>query len=737
MPSNVIDLSPASVRSSLNAFKEHGRLEDFLSTLTALAPSTIDVPGVWQEWKRLNGQITADKPVNQVLDWLSGLAFPSAYADEAETAADSAFTGGDEEGGTGGFKPKLRVSDLNMDFLKLGWQCAEEAEERTEYRVLKMKDPANPYGVFFAAYPLEKVLPGYPIVDEAARLITRYLNDIYRLGVPVQPENPEYIPVSNPRLRAFVEQELLPWAFGHELGMLVGEESEEANSRRHQLETLRAFQNHLVSFLDVLWVSSELELDGQDDPPLHVLAEAMVYLPQAYFERITANISVEEGLGEFPGLHEFYEVMLSLPLGETYSSWEEFEQEVLEDNPLRGYTEHFQYLSEFPVVPLAALPRLIDVESYENLFGTAENQGGLTINWPLISDILPKRLTRLRRKKYEGKSPFDLETAANLGFWILSTKFGAHDLTYMLPCTVDGLGFGRNPFASDEFFPNERSELYLLVYRLALEEGWHAFARAVLIFYLFSQPIISKGPLHVDWSDLGQVMQSASGLPGAEEVAYAARLAMEILETNGQKDSLDHLNLQAWAVHEAVKPVPLDLPLVRHGEIEKDLKESIGNEAWIKLSIYGKRQLLDAEADWSAKHRDVGKGRGDFGVVAVSYVKVFEGELLNRLAPVFQSSAYIEYFKTTHNRIPERHMTIGPALHLLKDFAQLPMALQGHINDIGIRVQDDQALIKSLLDAMKVRNKGAHAGEFNEKEFVDLRKLLFEKGGLRRFIELM
>jgi hypothetical protein len=740
MPSNVIDLTPASIRSSLNAFREHRRLEDFLSTLTALAPSTIDVPDVWQAWKRLNGQITADKPVNQVLDWLSGLAFPSAYPDEAETDEDLAFTAEDEEDGISNFEQKSREDGLARVAFEAGFQFATKVLEHTEYRELKMKDPANPYGFFFAAYPLDKVLPNYLIVDEAARLIARYLNTIYQRGGATQTVKPEYIPVNNPRLREFVEQELLPWAFNHELGTLVGDESEEANWRRHQLETLRAFRNHFVSFLDGLWISRELKLGDRDDPPLRVLAEAMVYLPQAYFERITSNLSVEEGLGELPGLHEFYQIMLSLPLGETYSSWEEFEQEVSYDNPLRVYTEHFQDLSEFPVVPLAVLPRLIDVESHENLFGTAVNDlEGHTIDWPLISDILPKRITRLRRKKYEGKSPFDLETAANLGFWLYlsCTRFGAHDLSYILPCTVEGRGFGINPFASDEFSPKDRSELYLLVYRLALEEGWHAFARAVLIFYLFSQPIFSKGPLHVDWSDLGQVMQSASTLPGAEQVAHAASLAMEILENNGQKDSLDYLNLQAWAVHETVEAVPADLPLVRYEEIEKDLIESIGREAWMKLSPKGKRQLLDAEADWSAKHRDVGKGRGDFGVVAVSYVKVFEGELLNRLDPVFQSSAFIEYFKTTYHRSPERHMSIGPALHLLKDFTKLPKALQEHINDIGIRVQDDQALIKRLLDAMKVRNKGAHAGEFNEKEVVDLRKLLFEKGGLRRFIELL
>jgi hypothetical protein len=38
---------------------------------------------------------------------------------------------------------------------------------------------------------------------------------------------------------------------------------------------------------------------------------------------------------------------------------------------------------------------------------------------------------------------------------------------------------------------------------------------------------------------------------------------------------------------------------------------------------------------------------------------------------------------------------------------------------------------------MQYRNKGAHAGPFNEKQFLDLRKLVFEAKSLKRFIELL
>jgi hypothetical protein len=75
-------------------------------------------------------------------------------------------------------------------------------------------------------------------------------------------------------------------------------------------------------------------------------------------------------------------------------------------------------------------------------------------------------------------------------------------------------------------------------------------------------------------------------------------------------------------------------------QIVDELIEQIGKEAWLKLSYQGKRQLQDAESLWSSMHMKLGRGSGDFGLVATAYVKVFEGEILERLRPMTATQAF-------------------------------------------------------------------------------------------------
>ena len=108
-----------------------------------------------------------------------------------------------------------------------------------------------------------------------------------------------------------------------------------------------------------------------------------------------------------------------------------------------------------------------------------------------------------------------------------------------------------------------------------------------------------------------------------------------------------------------------------------------------------------------------------------------------KLAGVFSSAAFQSYYKDAYNRPPERHITLGPMLTLIKKFKRHKPELQQVIIDANIHLQDDEALISKLYAAMKYRNDGAHRDGLSEAEFLELRNLLFRDGVLKRFVELL
>lgn len=325
-----------------------------------------------------------------------------------------------------------------------------------------------------------------------------------------------------------------------------------------------------------------------------------------------------------------------------------------------------------------------------------------------------------------------------------------HDLSYLLAAPPDWvfddfvsfatLIYDKDTQEEKQHYAQERATNYMRVFHAAVEEGWDEFANAALAYFLFSQPIHFEKRLYVDWRDLGAALRLAPTLKGYHRVERALQVAGARICGDGQHH-YDALCLAAWVPAGAPHvELPADFTGVTESprkDIEKELIEDIGTETWLKLGTKAKQQLCDAERQWYRQHMDIGRGMKDWGGVALSFVKPIEGELGRKLDNVLGSAAFQNYHIRTYNQPPKRHIELGRMLYLFKEFGRLDQSLQSLIVDTNIRLQEDNDLIKRLLEAMKYRNKGAHRDGLSAVEFVKLRELLFEKGALKRFIELL
>jgi hypothetical protein len=739
---NIIDLIPGRLSELLDAFKDSSSLSDFLRVLDVLATLKVDVPEVWQTWDRLNKEVSGQEAVRSVLAWRSSLDFWSCADDEADEVAQP-------------YEPPQ--IGLNMEVFKHARDLAAQEEEITEYIQARIKDPSYAYGPFVAALPIETILRNFPIIDEAAKLIGQYIKAFFR-GVEERPvaQSEAATPVRHPGIRRFIEENLIPWSLEAERRYWESNSGHEGEYRLAQLKHIEEIR---------AWSCCSLDLSEPDTYPpgfsLAVLARAIPYLPQAQvsIEGILDEYEFNEDFLEIEGCAELVDVLLSLPLSKPFDSWFEYENVVPENSLLREYAQDVYTINELPSLSLEfyaklffdlsiVAPPFADLTSLLQLPNEDDSQTVKRLRALIESGI--KRLTDVRRSDFGNGLPLEQEVVAWMGGGIYSTckqlEFSPrHDISYLISVNGDGKGFGLCSFFSYDLnkgkrFARARSESFMLAFDAAIDEGWYEFATASLAFYLFSQPILYDGELHADWHRLSQILRAAINLPGAERVKHSAALALNIMRENGKENGLDALCLSAWAEKTLqTRDITPDISerVLNLRQIVKELIEQIGEEAWLKLGLQGKRQLQDAEGLWSSMHMKLGRGEGDFGSVATAYVKVFEGEIKDRMLPVTSTQPFIAYYRNTYRKNPEGHIGFGELLFLLKKFERLPFDLRDVIRATGIRVQDDRALVDNLFKAMQYRNNGAHAGPFNEKQFIDLRKLIFEDQSLKRFIGLL
>lgn len=746
-PENVIDLIPPKLSALLDAFKASVCLDDFLRVLDVLATLNVDVPEVWKTWNRLNKKISCKGAVWAVWDWRKSLNF-STHICDGETGSSS----------TDVQSPHI---EFDMEIANHVAELGRYELEIADYIQERIKDPSYPYGHFVAALPFEQILIEQPVIDEAARLIGQYTKVFFgdaevrdaeeiTCGLSESVES-----VRHPGMRRFIDEELIPWAFDAERRYWQSRADHESEYRLLQLAHLEEMRPWLFTYFELS--------DPASFPPgfsLANLARAIPYLPNSELSSILAG--QEEFNDEFlerEGSAELVDVLLSLPLSKPFDSWKQYEKSVPENSLLREYARDVYFINELPTLSLGLIEKLIfelSLYGYSKITSLLqlpdEEEEATSERLRALMESIIKRLTALRRDDFGGKSPVTQDAAAMIGSGMdgicQELEFTPrHDITYLIGVQIGpfdtGQGFGLCSLFSyvlhtEARFARARSENLILVFNAAIDEGWDEFATASLAFYLFSQPILYDGELHADWHQLSQILRVAINLPGAERVRHAAALAVGIMREMGKGDSLDALNLTGWGKKDA-KDLDITVDsfdsVLNFPQIVSELIEQIGKEAWLKLSLHGKRQLQNAENLWSSMHMQLGRGTGDFGVVATAYVKVFEGEIMDRMRPVTTTKPFEVYYRQTYKKDPEQHISLGSLLFLLKNFERLPVDLQNVIRSTNIRVHEDKELVDDLFKSMQFRNKGAHAGSFNAKQFIDLRKLVFEDQLLKRFID--
>lgn len=477
----------------------------------------------------------------------------------------------------------------------------------------------------------------------------------------------------------------------------------------------------------------------------------------------------------YTGSASFLDVILSWPMVGEALSWDDFNHPALSG---KIWGEKIQDVVPFDMVPHMTIYHLerfflswVHYNNYPyhntNLIVTAARQAngndfatpGYSIQrLSYLIESTIKRISHARRTAYAGLSPFSINSAAYLGetlstICLLLRITPKHDLSYLLATNsdLDDKGFGRSPFAARAYqqdtpeemqsYAQDRAASYMRVFHAAVEEGWDEFANAVLAFFLFSQPIHFENRLWVDWRDLGAALRLASTLNGYHRVERALGVAGAMICGDGQRH-YDALCLAAWVPEDAPS---VELPaadftgvtVAKRTIIEQELVDYLGAETWLKLGPEAKRQLVEADIKWDLQHSKFGRGIRNWGGLATEYVNVIEGELGRRLADVLNSDVFRNDHTRAKGRPPEPHITLGPMLYIFKDFELRDQALKDLITATNIHLQDDVTLINHLLKVMHYRNRSAHPVGLSADEFSKLRTLLFEKGVLKRFIELL
>ena len=233
-------------------------------------------------------------------------------------------------------------------------------------------------------------------------------------------------------------------------------------------------------------------------------------------------------------------------------------------------------------------------------------------------------------------------------------------------------------------------------------------------------------------------------MPGKEMLRHAITFASNMTRESGEMTSA--LILNSWVSQRqpdlkiidpsARRPylIPVD---IRRQSASNHLQEELGEERVNRLSEEAFQSLVEAEIQWVMLSPEFGRGLQDWGTPGLALVKPIEVELVRRIGTACKSDSYAEYLKM-EGKQPIGKLTLGPLLHMLKDFDRLPPDVQQSITSSGVRWQENSALIRDLINiVLPLRNKGAHSDPISDKDYLKLRSTLFFDGRLKLLLDLL
>ena len=730
----------------VSAFEQEPSIENFLAILEVIG--THD-DGTWisKFWESESPRLEFHpKPVRTFLDWLSRTAIrrkaitPDNVVDiscsqlivDAREKTASSYPAQD---------PAITLAS------QLGQMYGAQARSNENY-VLEQRNER--YGYFYAAYPIQDLLKEYFLDSDPARVIWQYLQAIY----PCESEgDAQWRPTKkqptflSDGIADFLHQYFLPWILERNGSDPVDEPVWPSGQRA-------TLQKIAISIIDDSLCNKRSKISKLRKLPSKKLADILPLLPQAFFNLVLAQIinslfselNSESDWLNWKKFAELMDVVLSLPVGAPAHSMDDLELPYV--SYLEGIADNYLLnASDLPYLPHQAIRSLI-TEFFDYCEPEASDDAA---DRQSLAKSISARIRRYRRNNCSGCSPWNAETAAVIGFWL---SYSSHDIDIICRLTVDsGHFYGADmrtsfdesgPFASP-LYPlcaesrHQRFATQIDLVNRMVDEGWYEFANASFAFLLITQLALHRESLECEWNSLNSLLDRLRDQPGKEVLDSAIFFAIDALRDEERPASLQELLLRSRyskPIDHLRVPENLSDWVINQRLIEKDLEEKLGKEAWMAIPVSAKKQLRDAEREWTAAHRNIGTRDGDFGALATSYVKVVEILLLENLTLVCRTAAFKDYWTHKFKRQPDAHLTLGPLLHMLKEFDNLPAPLQGEITNNGISIQNDRSLIKSLLNLMAIRNKGAHTSDVSDSDVVKIRDVLYGDQVLTRIVNV-
>ena len=271
--------------------------------------------------------------------------------------------------------------------------------------------------------------------------------------------------------------------------------------------------------------------------------------------------------------------------------------------------------------------------------------------------------------------------------------------------------------------------------RQALQEGYVELANAILAFAVFTQTVFDPIDLRCEWGELNALRRELADSHGVAMVDRALDLALnsaeELCPGSEQERLLRGLARRTYTQRLGARGQSFE-------ELHAEMTRLFADD-WTHLPEQIRLALLDAELLWSTQSSLIGTRRGDFGSVISIYGRIVEVTLKDIVEPVFLSDAYREHCERKDKKKDKKieKVTLGPAIHLFKNFSNLPEPLQKELlkreaaNTVSI--QAVRRLVPDLLPLVDARNDSAHTFTVRGKRAADWRERLLENGLLRDF----
>jgi hypothetical protein len=315
--------------------------------------------------------------------------------------------------------------------------------------------------------------------------------------------------------------------------------------------------------------------------------------------------------------------------------------------------------------------------------------------------------------------------------WLEYTDPDGSVLTY-LP-----LWRGYREYSTPDTEKRRAGEFRALV-RSAIAEGFPRLAEALAAFFVFSQSLRYQGRLE-PWEVVSEIIASVSRVAEPRHLPAALTFAHEMASHHGERLLLLRIPDRAPRTYDYAS-IAGNLPGIGFAQREiviKEVLELIGPGRRSILTDEGFDLLVDAHYKLSKLHRELIFGvLGNWGGIALDFAKVFEVELTSALGAIIRDPAYRQ-FKASRakGRSPPVRPTLGSFLHLLREYAELPIPLQVQLDSTSELHGNPQLLTRLEKIINEHRNPAAHAAGYGPRKLQELLDLLYGHQVLPEFID--